>query len=130
MSCVRERSTSMEKNYSILELISESYNTAVEKGWWEGGAEREVGTALMLMVTELAEAMEEHRNGRALDEIWHQPEGHPKAGKPEGVPVELADVIIRICDLAGHHKIPLNAALREKLAYNKTRPYRHGNKKA
>jgi NTP pyrophosphatase (non-canonical NTP hydrolase) len=115
----------MEKDYLVSELISDSYNTAVEKGWWEAGTEREVGTALMLMVTELAEAMEEHRHGRALDEIWYA-----ESGKPEGVPVELADVIIRICDLAGHHKIPLNRALREKLAYNKTRPYRHGNKKA
>lgn len=120
----------METDYLISELVNESYKTAVDKGWWESGAEREVGTALMLMVTELAEAMEEHRAGRGLDEIWHQPEGHPKAGKPEGIPVELADVIIRICDLAGHHKIPLNRALREKLAYNKTRPYRHGNKVA
>jgi len=120
----------METDYLISELINESYKTAVEKGWWESNAEREVGTALMLMVTELAEAMEEHRSGRSLDEIWHQPEGHPKVGKPEGVPVELADVIIRICDLAGHHKIPLNRALREKLAYNKTRSYRHGGKKA
>jgi NTP pyrophosphatase (non-canonical NTP hydrolase) len=115
----------METDYLISELINESYKTAVEKGWWEGGAEREVGTALMLMVTELAEAMEEHRNGHGLDEIYHQPNG-----KPEGVPVELADVIIRIADLCGHHKIPLNRALREKLAYNKTREYRHGNKKA
>lgn len=119
----------MENDILLSEIISESYNTAVEKGWWEDDIERSVGTVLMLMVTELAEAMEEHRDGHALDEIWYQPEGSPKAGKPEGVTVELADVIIRIADFCGHYKLPIHRAIREKLAYNKTRPHRHGGKR-
>lgn len=115
------------QDLTIAELTDESYKTAVEKGWWDEGegTDRSIGMALMLMVSELSEALEEHRAGKALDEIWYQP-----TGKPEGIPVELADVLIRIADLCGHHKIPLERALREKLAYNKTRPYRHGNKKA
>ena|SRR5260221_246148 len=115
------------QDLTMSELIKESYETAVEKGWWaEGeGTDRSIGMALMLMVSELSEALEEHRNGKALDEIWYQPNG-----KPEGIPVELADVMIRIADLVGHYKMPLERALREKLAYNKTREYRHGNKKA
>jgi NTP pyrophosphatase (non-canonical NTP hydrolase) len=115
------------EDLTINQLIHESYTTAVEKGWWaEGeGTDRSIGMALMLMVSELSEALEEHRNGKALDEIWYQPNG-----KPEGIAVELADVIIRIADLVGHHKMPLVRALTEKLAYNKTREFRHGNKKA
>jgi NTP pyrophosphatase (non-canonical NTP hydrolase) len=118
----------MEEDISILQLIEESYGTAKEKGWWEDGeseAHRSPGTMMMLMVTELAEAFEEIRNGRSLQEIWYREDG-----KPEGVPAEFADVLIRIADYCGGHDIPLLQALREKLAFNKTRPYRHGGKVA
>ena len=40
--------------------------------------------------------------------------------------VELADIIIRVCDLAGKRSLPLGPALIDKLLYNATRPYKHG----
>ena len=82
-----------------------------------------VPSLLMLIVSEISEALEEHRHGRAPDEIWYTAEG-----KPEGVPVELADAVIRICDMCGKWNIPLVRALVEKAAYNQTRPHRHGGK--
>lgn len=51
-------------------------------------------------------------------------------GKPEGIAVEFADVLIRIADWCGKHNIPLEEALRAKMVYNKTRPHRHGGKLA
>jgi len=109
---------------TITEIVSQSYATALEKGWWDQG-DRPIGEALMLIVCEVAEAMEEFRNGRDLAEIWYG-----ENDKPEGLPVELADVIIRIGDLCGRYNIPLLKAITEKLEYNKTRSYRHGNKQA
>ena len=50
--------------------------------------------------------------------------------KPEGFPTELADVVIRVGDLAGRLGIDLAAVIGEKMAYNITRPYRHGGKRA
>ena len=50
-------------------------------------------------------------------------------GKPEGIPIELADVIIRILDYCGYAGIDIEAAIRQKHEYNKSRPYRHGGKK-
>lgn len=113
---------------TIAELIEQSHETARDKGWWDeekdGEADRGPGTMIMLMVTELAEAFEEYRNGREITEIWYREDG-----KPEGVPTEFADVLIRIADYCGKHNIPLARATREKLAFNKTRSHRHGGKR-
>jgi hypothetical protein len=48
--------------------------------------------------------------------------------KPEGIPIELADCIIRIFDYCGKEGINIEEAIRIKHEYNKTRPYRHGGK--
>lgn len=105
-------------------LIDESHGTAVEKGWWDN-PDRSFGEIVALFHTEVSEAFEEYRAGHALDEIYYG-----ESGKPEGVPIELADLLIRIADFAGHYGVPLEDALRLKLAYNRTRPYRHGGKRA
>ena len=39
---------------------------------------------------------------------------------------ELADVVIRCCDLAVHMEIDLGGAMEAKHAYNKGRPFKHG----
>ncbi len=107
------------------EIIREAHENAVDKGWWgeDGRADKPFGELIALMHSELSEALEEYRNGRGLHEIYES-----EGGKPEGVPVELADVVIRIADFCGRHGIDLSWAVRSKMAYNKTRPYRHGGK--
>lgn len=45
-------------------------------------------------------------------------------GKPEGIPIELADVIIRVLDYCGYAGIDIDAAISQKHEYNRTRPYR------
>jgi len=51
------------------------------------------------------------------------------SNKPEGIPSELADIVIRVCDMCGWYGIDLEAAIKEKMEYNKNRPYKHGGKK-
>jgi hypothetical protein len=53
------------------------------------------------------------------------PAGTPGA-KPEGIPSELADVVIRCAHYAGANGIDLAKAVIEKASYNKTRPFKHG----
>lgn len=50
--------------------------------------------------------------------------------KPEGIPTELADIIIRVLDICGANNIDIQGALDEKMEYNMTRPYRHGGKRS
>lgn len=77
---------------------------------------------LMLIVSELAEALEEVREpGRDLGEVRTSP-----SGKPEGFPIELADAVIRIADLCGAMDINLGGAVNLKHAYNVSRPHKHG----
>lgn len=48
--------------------------------------------------------------------------------KPEGFGIELADAIIRICDLAERHGIDLTQMVKLKSAYNEGRPHMHGRR--
>lgn len=121
------------------ELRDEIYKNALAHGWYE--SERTFGEIIALCHAELSEALEEYRNGYMPNEIYYdcncdraENNGMPItpckncSTKPEGIPIELADCIIRILDYCGSQGIDIDDAIRIKHAYNKTRPYRHGGK--
>ena len=70
-----------------------------------------VGTKLMLVVTELSEAMEGYRKNLNDDKLPHR----------KAFEVELADALIRLFDLAGALQLDVAGAFLEKLQYNRTR---------
>ncbi len=109
-------------------LIDDIHANAVQHGWWEN--ERSFGELMALIHSEVSEALEEYRNGKQPTEIYFKPGrvSDTQSLKPEGIPIELADVVIRIMDLCGRYGIDLEAAIEQKHAYNKTRPYKHGGK--
>ena len=110
---------------SIREIQKDVHQTAVEHGWWEGTTKENcpIAEKIALMHSELSEALEEFRS------VIELPDYYMINGKPEGIVVELADCIIRILDLAGFMGWDIEEALKLKMAYNETRPYRHGNKR-
>lgn len=77
---------------------------------------------IALIHSELSECLEEFRAGHEATEIYYRESDQ----KPEGVPMELADAVIRCFDMAYVFGIDLEAAIKEKHAFNKTRPYLHG----
>ena len=76
-----------------------------------------------LAMGEVSEAIEELRDGHGIREVYHS-----EGGKPEGFPIEIADAVIRLFDLAGLAGIDLGKAMREKLRYNASRGHKHGGK--
>lgn len=105
-------------------LMFEAHDCSKSKGWWE--QERNFPEQLALMHSEISEALEEYRTwGMSSEMRIYRTEHSPK---PEGIAVELADAIIRICDNCQGFGIPLVEAIRQKMEYNRTRPHRHGGK--
>lgn len=144
----------MQENY-LKELGASANATAVEKGWYDckrckgtgtapfpapapclacegtGRKARELPTALMMMVSELCEALEDYRNGNNGQPLSHwgwYKECEKTDPKPEGFPMEMADALIRIVETCHHYGVDLDEAVRVKMEYNKSRPYRHGGK--
>jgi NTP pyrophosphatase (non-canonical NTP hydrolase) len=83
---------------------------------------------LALIDTEVAEAFEDHRNHRYTT---HYTDGYQRdIPSPVGLGTELADVIIRVLDLAYIMGYDMETLVAEKMRYNKTRPFKHGGKSA
>lgn len=108
---------------NINALADLCHQKSAEKGWWIDevtGLDLSlspyfkwvIGTKLMLMVSELSEAMEGERKGIMDDKLTHRPMGE----------VELADAVIRIMDTARKLGYDLGGAIMEKMAFNDVRP--------
>lgn len=89
---------------------------AANAKWWhdiETGEriERNKGEQQMLIVSEIAEAMEGVRKGLMDDKLPHRTMEE----------VEMADALIRIFDYCDGHGLDIEGAYQEKMAYNAVR---------
>ena len=106
----------MEHNVydAAADLQEACHGAARTAGWWQGERASNplaFSNCLMLVVSELGEAMEGDRKSKMDEHLPHRP----------GREVELADAVIRIFDMAGGYGLDLPGAIVEKLAYNKQR---------
>lgn len=99
---------------AINDLVRHFHGKSTANGWWSEADKTNPLVApakLMLIVSEIAEAMEGHRKGLQDDKLPHR----------KMIEVELGDALIRICDLAGHLGLDLGGATMEKDAFNDVR---------
>ena len=114
---------------SLNTLRDAIHDNAVAKGWHPEGPQLDrFPTLLCLVHAEVSEALEDYREGHPIQTYWRTPKTLGVEGKPEGIPSELADIIIRVLDICGLYGIDIESAVRAKMAYNRTRPHRHGGK--
>ena len=123
----------------IKHISQKIHQTAKEKGFWD--RERNFGELLMLVTSELGEALEAHRKGRFANkelfdkEIQASP-FHEKSATIDSfklhikdtVEDEIADAVIRLFDLAEGLNIDLEFHIAAKIRYNQTREKLHGKK--
>ena len=113
---------------NLNELAKQFHERAKEKGFWD--EPRETGTLLMLIVSELSEALEADRKNKHADmgnyyvdlgiglSEEHAFRGYIKDTFED----ELADTFIRLLDLVGYMGIDIEKHIELKMKYNKTRP--------
>lgn len=114
---------------TISQLQATIHEWAKSKGWWDPGKQKTFIEALFLIAGETVEAGEEFRNWHGYQTIYYEQDENGLV-KPKGIPIELADVFIRLVDTCAYFGIDLETAVAEKMFYNAQRPYRHGNKRA
>lgn len=91
------------------ELRDQAHFNAKLKGFHD--TKRDVGKALMLVVTELSEALEADREGD--DDLFRE---------------EIADAFIRLGDLCGEYRIDIEKEVNRKMKINAGRPALHNKK--
>lgn len=150
MCLINEIAGSYDYPKTLNQLRDEIHSNAIEKGFHNGGVD--IPRTLMLIVSELAEAMEADRKHRSakLERFFKfliksriitegvilggvTPEASWLAKFEECIKDtfqdELADVVIRVLDLCGALQIDIEKHIELKIKYNTTRERMHGGKK-
>ena len=120
------------------DLIESAHSASKKKGFWD--KERNVGESLMLVTSELGEAIDAHQKGKMFDsdntdlkilinnisaESFNK---RFKENVKDTFEDELADAVIRLFDLAGGMGIDLEKHIIAKMRFNQSRPRLHGKR--
>ena len=130
------------KNLSLNEACKVHHRLTLEKGFLP----QPVATNLMLIVSELSEALEADRKNKHADfkkfgdtyelelsdfagTFPNRPPAYKtayEAGIKDTFEDEIADAFLRLMDLCGEYGIDIEEHIRMKVEYNELRPPKHG----
>lgn len=138
---------------SLNEWAKACWDNAELHGFHEEGANNNIPTQIANIHGEVSEAFEEYRKPGfnptatyykgclaciaianfqmppdAVQDIQDMGHVNHSGLKPEGMPAELADILIRVLEMAHHYGIDIEAAVAEKHVYNTSRPFKHGKR--
>lgn len=134
---VKEAIKITKSDLSLTNRATDIYTANRAKGFHE--QQQHPAVYLMLIVSELAEALEADRKGKytnpdaaawmhACCDDGHKYEEHFPQHIKDTHEDEIADALIRILDYCGNFGIDIESHVRWKLEYNKTREHKHGKK--
>ncbi len=121
-------------NNNLTSWSKDIHQANVDKGFYE--KKISIGTHLMLITSELAEALEADRHSLRANKFSFIEElsatGDFKSAFKNNIKDsyedEIADAIIRLLDHCGYRGIDIDWHINQKLKYNSTRAKRHGKK--
>jgi len=129
--------------YKMINLLNDISNIVHGDNLEKGFEKQAIPIALMLVVTELSEAVEADRKNRSANleefEKWLcRITGTPLTDADyalnfekyvkDSFEDEIADAFIRLFDFCGGHGVNIGKHIQYKLRYNRTREYKHGCK--
>ena len=118
----------------INELSKEIDEINKANGFYEG--KKNIGEMLCLIHSEVSEALEADREGqyafgvtKSLINLKEDKDFKFQfQGTKDTFEDELADIMIRVMDLAAYKNIDLESHIKAKMRYNSLREYKHGKK--
>ena len=118
----------------INELSKRIHEVNVKNGFYED--EKNIGEMLCLIHSEVSEALECDRKDKYASHSYRSQfrdndedfKANFELAIKDTFEDELADIMIRVMDLAAFKGVDLESHIEAKLRYNSLRPYKHGKK--